>query len=125
MSTAIDHLKKVTLELQYDDRTEPFEFIFGIASEGLCPFEYLLLHKVAGDQVQLMIPQMEAPRMFAHLYMPLRMAMALYDPPDTIGLAVSVTAVTDAQPREVVRAMAQATEKEGCGGNCGCGCSGH
>jgi hypothetical protein len=125
MSSVIDHLKKVRLEVRYNGRTMPFEFIFGIASDGMCPFEYELLHKTVGDRLHVTLPQAEAPRTFAHLLLPLRKALSLFEVPETYDLAIVILAVTDADPREVVRAMAQATETEGCGGDCGCGCGGH
>ena len=124
MTAAVDHLKKVQLEFRFDTEIVPFEFIFGIASDGMCPFEYELLHKAVGDRLRLTIPPGDAGRTFAHLHAPLRMALASLETPDPLQLEVQIVAVTEAGPREVVRAMAQATEKDGCGGDCGCGCGG-
>ena len=124
MSDTIDHLKKVRLEIQLAKRTVPFDFIFGIASDGMCPFEFELLHKTVGDRLHLNVPQTEAPRIFAHLYLPLCIALSLSEMPKTLDLDIAVSAVSDAEPREVVRAMAQTAEAAGCGGNCGCGCGG-
>ena len=125
MSNAIDQLKKVRLEIQLAERTVPFDFIFGIASDGMCPFEFELLHKTVGDRLHLSVPQTEAPRTFAHLHLPLCTALSLSEMPQAFDLDIIVAAVTDAEPREVVRAMAQVAEAAGCGGNCGCGCGGH
>ena len=125
MSTPVDHLKKVTLELQIDTRTETFAFICGAASDGFCPFEYELLHKVAGDQLELSIPRAKAVQTFGHLYRPLRKALQITDPPETFDFKMSITSVSDPEPREVVQAMAQATDQNGCGGDCECGCGGH
>lgn len=124
MTATVDHLKKVKLEFGCDGQTVPFEFIFGIASGGMCPFEYELLHKVVGDRLRLTIPPGDAGRTFAHLHTPLRMALASFETPEPLQLEIYIAAVTAADPREVVRAMAQATEKDGCGGDCGCGCGG-
>lgn len=125
MSTPVDHLKKVTLAFQIDTRKETFEFICGAASDGFCPFEYELLHKVAGDQLTLSIPRTKAVQTFGHLYRPLRMALQITEPPETFEFKISIASVTDPEPREVVQAMAQATDQNGCGGDCGCGCGGH
>jgi len=125
MPLAVDHLKKVNLELRTDTVTAPFEFICGAASEGFCPFEYELLEKVPGDQFKLSIPWTKAGSTFAHLYTPFCMTLQLPNPPETLDLIVSIVSVSDPEPREVVRAMAQATEKNGCGGDCSCGCGSH
>jgi len=121
MGNAVDHLKRVSLEIRFKEQTVPFDFIFGIASDGMCPFEYELLHKTVGDRLQLAVPQTKAPRIFAHLYRSLCTALSLSAIPETLNLDIIVSAVTVADPREVVRAMAQATEAQGCGGDCGCG----
>ena len=125
MNPTVDHLKKVRLEVRFDGRTVPFDFIFGVASDGMCPFEYKLLHKTVGHRLHLIVPQTDAPGFFAHLYLPLRAALSCFGTRETYDLAIAIAAVTDPDQREVVRALAQATENEGCGGNCGCGCGGH
>jgi hypothetical protein len=125
MSSAVDHLKRISLKVQFEARTVPFDFIFGIASDGMCPFEYELLHKAVGDRLHLNVPPAEAPRTFAHLYRPLCSALSLPEASRTFKLDISVSAIADAEPRDVVRAMAQVAEADGCGGDCGCGCGGH
>lgn len=125
MTAPVDHLKKVTLDLQTDTRTETFAFICGVASEGFCPFEYELLHKVSGDQLTLSVPREKAAQTFGHLYTSLRMALHITDVPETLDCKISIASVSDPDPREVVQAMAQATDQNGCGGDCECGCSGH
>lgn len=125
MTTVVDHLKKVTLELQWGARRAPFEFILGAASDGLCPFEAELLHRTVGDRLQLSIPKAMTEHTFGHLHPDLRAALRLNDPFETLDLSVTVAAVVEPPPREVVRAMAQATDRSGCGGSCGCGCGGH
>ena len=124
MTAAVDHLKKVTLEFRFDGKTLPFEFIFGIASDGMCPFEYELLHKTVGDRLRLTIPPDAAGQAFAHLHAPLRMALAPIATHAPLQLDIRIAGVREAEPREVVRAMAQAAEMDGCGGDCGCGCGG-
>jgi hypothetical protein len=53
--------------------------------------------------------------------LPLRQALGLQIMPEKIVLKVEVTAVEDADNREVVQSLAKALA--GCGhGSCGCGC---
>jgi len=124
MTTVVDHLKKVTLHIQSDERPLPFEFIVGAASEGLCPFEFELLHKSPGERCRLSIPREKTSRMLAHLQKPLCGALHLNEAREDLDLHITIVAVEDPEPREVVRAMAQAAEQNGCGGGCGCGCGG-
>lgn len=125
MTSVVEHLKKITLELRAGTREAPFEFIIGAASDGLCPFEINLLHKTVGDRFHLSIPRAMTAPTFAHLHLPLCRALALEDPLEALDLAITVVSVAEPAPREVVRALAQATEQHGCGGDCGCGCGGH
>jgi len=124
MPIEVDHLKKVALEIQADTRKGKLEFICGAASEGFCPFEYELLHKTPGDQLHLSVPRDKAVVTFAHLYTPLKKALVITKPTETLDLVVSVIAISDPEPREIIQAMAQATDQNGCGGDCGCGCGG-
>lgn len=132
MTTTIKVLKKVTLSLRAgstgsapgedNEIAAPviFEFIYGLASDGLCPFESALHEKRAGESLSLKISPTEAPDFFGHLFWPIRQALGLQVMPQTIALEVEVTAVIDAENREVVQSMAKAGS--GCGGSCGCGC---
>lgn len=124
MTTVVDHLKKVSLQIQGADQPLAFEFIVGTASEGLCPFEIELLHKSPGEQVRLSIPRGKTSQTLAHLQKPLCNALHLNDAQEDLDLQITIVAVDDPEPREVVRAMAQAAEQGGCGGGCGCGCGG-
>lgn len=125
MTTVVDHLKKVTLQIQCAGRPLAFEFIVGAASEGLCPFELELLHKAPGERCHLTIPREKAPQTLAHLQRPLCSALPLNDAREDLDLQITIVAVGDPEPREIIRAMAQAAEQNGCGGGCGCGCGGH
>jgi hypothetical protein len=125
MTHVVDHLKKVSLTIRHAHHSVPFEFIVGTASGGLCPFEYELLHKAAGDRLQVHIPVGKLAPTLSHLQRPLCSALHLNAPEENLELEIAIVAVTDPQPREVIQAMAQAAEQQGCGGNCGCGCGGH
>jgi FKBP-type peptidyl-prolyl cis-trans isomerase 2 len=129
LTARIENLKKVTLLLNVGGAPEsldgtgspvPFAFIYGVASAGLCPFESALYEKTVGERVELTVPAAEAQEFFGHLLLPLRQLLALQIMPHTLVLQVEVTAVHDADNREIVQSLAKAGS--GCGGSCGCGC---
>jgi hypothetical protein len=132
LTATIKALKKVTLSLNaasagcesgkvnLTSAPVSFEFIYGLASDGLCPFESTLQDKRAGESLTLTVPTAEAHEFFGHLFLPLRQALGLQIMPQTIALKVEITAVIDAGSREVVQALAKSGS--GCGGSCGCGC---
>lgn len=134
MTMQIDHLKKVRLRLEADIENgkqaltpEPktLTFVCGSASAGMCPFEYELIGKAAGDQLELSIPAARLAETMAHLLQPLRQTLGGITMPPVLALSVIVEAVSDPTPREVIRAMAAATNAIGCGDDCDCGCGGH
>jgi hypothetical protein len=134
LTATIQHLKKVTLTLNANnDDSETasshltgspaiFDFIFGIASTGLCPFESALYDKGEGENRIFTIAASECHEFFGHLFLPLRQALGLQIMPEKIVLKVEVTAVEDADNREVVQSLAKALAGCGHGGSCGCGC---
>ncbi len=134
MTTAIQVLKKVTLAIiagstgsepgEYKSTYSPvpFEFIYGLASVGLCPFENAMYDKREGETLTLTVSISEAPEFFGHLFLPFRQALGLQIMPETITLKVEVIAVSDAENREIVQSLAKALAHGGCGGSCGCGC---
>jgi hypothetical protein len=134
MTLQVDHLKKVHLRLEagaetgrWDLTPEPkaLTFICGTASAGMCPFEYQLIGKAAGERLELSIPAFRLPQTMAHLLMPLRLALEGAPMPPVLALGVTIEAVSEPAPREVIRAMAEAANAEGCGADCDCGCGGH
>lgn len=131
MSSHVQQLKKITISLvlggkSVDDKQSAspvsFDFIYGVASEGLCPFETTLFEKSEGDTLSLAVSAAEASNYFGHLLLPLRQALGLQILPETINLRVGVTKVRDAENREIVQSLAKALGG-GCGGSCDCGCS--
>ncbi|MDZ7831220.1 MAG: hypothetical protein U5L07_05680 [Desulfobacterales bacterium] len=121
-------MKKITLKYTAgtaegsDDLISPAEsceFIYGIAPEGLTPFEYALADKSPGDRIQYRVERARVIETFGHLLsnmgkMPIDQAR--------FYLTIELTDVQEADQREVVRALAGTTA---CGGDCGCGCGGH
>lgn len=134
MDQTVDHLKKVYLVLEAGslpgDRDltpapRPLTFICGTASAGMCPFEYQLVGKGAGDRLEFSIPASRLPETMAHLLMPLRKALGGAAMPPVLSLVVTIEQVSEPAPREIIRAMAEATNAGGCSDDCSCGCGGH
>ncbi len=125
MMATIEHLKKVTLLLIADSAERKpviFDFIYGVASSGLCPFENALHHKRVGEKFFLGTSASDGHEYFRHLYLPLCQTLGLQILPETINLQVEVIAVAHADNREIVQSLANALSGCGCGGSCGCGC---
>ena len=131
MKASIQLLKKVTLSLRAGSKPEKFdlttspvalEFIYGVASDGLCPFESALHEKHQGDSLVLHVPTADAHEFFGHLFQSLRQVLGLQILPGIICLTIEVTDVADADNREVVQSLAKALAHGSCGGSCGCGC---
>lgn len=134
MTATIEPLKKVTLSLlagnggseteKYSLTGSPvnFQFIYGVASGGLCPFEAALHDKAIGEDLTIAVSSGEAHEFFGHLFSPLYRALGVQIIPETITLHAEVTAVADAESQEIVRSLAKALASGGCGGSCGCGC---
>jgi hypothetical protein len=118
----VDHLKKVTLNLEVRaDSKNPVrepaevEFIFGIGSGGLTPFEYELADREEGEEILLRIQHSTIPQVFQHLpILPRHLPEEL----DPVYLKVRVVKVAKADQREVIKALAEIAE-------CGDQCCGH
>lgn len=122
----IDNLTKVTLSLQAgtapaaDDLTpEPvtFEFIYGIGSQGLTPFEFELANRSEGETVVIPVRQTEASGFFGFIRPPVLSRTSGHE---AFYLRARIVKVARAEGREVVRAMADMTACGECGGDC-CG----
>lgn len=125
LTATIQPLKKVALTLNASngsDEPAVFDFIYGIASSGLCPFENALYDKGEGENLNFTVSASESHEFFGHLFLPLRQALGLHIMPEKIVLRIEVTAVTDADNREVVQSLAKAVAGCGHDGSCGCGC---
>ena len=125
----VENLKKITLSFQAGTSREvmdlspknpEFKFIFGLAPEGMTPFEYELVEKVEGDDVLIHLEKTSLNRFFEHLNPPI---WDLFDVRDAIYLKVIILEVSAADNREIVKAMADMTAHGGGGCDCGCGCS--
>ncbi len=126
--TKVENLKKISLSLQAGTSIDEmelklkqpeFSFIFGLAPEGMTPFEYELADKVEGDAVLLHLNKNTLNSYFVHLIPPIGI---LFDGREEIYLKVKILEISSAENREIVRAMAEMTAYGGGGCDCGCGC---
>ena len=122
----VENLKKITLSIQagtsqdtmdLSPKYPKIEFIFGLGLEGMTPFEYELADRSEGESVLLHLRKEDFYSFFEHLNPPLT---DLFDGRDEVYLKVNINAVTPAENREIVKAMAAMTTHGGAG--CGCGC---
>lgn len=124
----VEHLKKINLAFRAadshgpGDRTPPaleFKFIFGLAPEGMTPFEYELVEKFEGDDILLHLKKHSRHNFFGHLNPPIA---NLFQGRAELDLKVKILAISTADNREIVKAMADAAAHGGGGCGCGCGC---
>jgi len=98
---------------------EPLEFIFGIETEGLTPFECALDGKQTGDKGTIEIIKGDMGEIFGHIIP----CTQLF--PVSAGhfyLHYNITGISDASAREIIKSMA--ASGGGCGDGCDCGCGG-
>ena len=126
--TKVENLKKITLTFQAGTASDAmdltpkypeFSFIFGLAPEGMTPFEYELVDKFEGDDILLHLQRDTLHGFFEHLNPPI---WDLMTDRDEVYLNVKVVGITIADNREVVKAMAEMAGHGGGGCDCGCGC---
>lgn len=118
VSLSIDKISK-NMNPVTSSQSVHFEFVYGIATEGLTAFELTLSDKVPGDRVNIQIEPSQARPYFEHLLPPLLEAFNSELPSH---LNIEVTSVSQVSDRELVRALAEKNEGGGCGGGCECGC---
>ena len=129
----IENLKKITLTFGAGTTADimdllpqypKFEFIFGLAPEGMTPFEYEIVDRSEGEEILLYLDQKEYYRFFEHLNPPI---MDLFDEREAVHLKVKIVGIANADSREIVKAMAEMAHRseDSCADgdcNCGCGC---
>lgn len=117
-------LKKISLVLEAETGPDmmdltaepiPFEFIFGTGSQGLAPFEFELANQKEGNGLSLHIRGEELSDLFQHLLIP---SLATLESISAFYLKVKIVKVSEADPKEVIKAMAEAAEcQEHCCGH--------
>ena len=123
----VENLKKVTLQLEAGttaDRmdltvsTLEFDFIFGIGPGGMCPFEYQLVNKAAGEEIAIQVKKEELYPLFEHLHPPI---MNLFEKQDALHLKIKILRIENPENAEIIKALAEAaSHQHDC--DCGCGC---
>ena len=100
----------------------PFEFIFGVGTEGFCAFESALYEKSEGEKVTIIVAAGEAGEVFGHLHARIRRILGIPKITEPLFLEVTITRVSQTDNHELVQAIAAAAGQGGCGCNCDCGC---
>ena len=99
----------------------PFNFILGLGTDGLTPFEKEIAGKAPGETLVLMVSGEQWRQIFGHLMPPPGLP-----PLDTgkVCLEIYIEGTQAAQQREVIKGLAEVANygDYGCGGGCGCGC---
>jgi hypothetical protein len=120
----IGALKKITLSLEagrtpdhmdLTARSSVFDFIFGLGSGGLTPFEFELADKALGEEINLYLKREEIPQVFQHVILP---PLDIPESVHSLYLKMKVMRVVPATQREVIRALADIT-------SCNDHCCGH
>ena len=116
----IENLMKVSLSVKSGENESqvPFEFIYGVGSQGITPFEKALFGKGVGDEVEFSLSPSDYCETIGHLELPLLKQTGIMSP---VSLKVTINAIVKAKDQEVVKAMAAG----GSCSDCGCGCGGH
>jgi hypothetical protein len=121
----VENLKKVTLLLEAGtsaDRMDlipsasEFEFIFGIGPGGMCPFEYQLVNKAAGEEIGIQIKKEELSSLFEHLHPPI---INLFEKKDALHLNIKILKIEHPENTEVIKALSEAASHHHA---CDCGC---
>ena len=124
----VDNLKKIKVSFQagtshdtmnLSPKYPELDFIFGLGSEGMTPFEYELVEKDEGESVLIHLKKALFYGFFGHINPPL---LDLFDGRNDVYLKVKIEAATPADQREIVKAMACLAAHGGAGCDCGCGC---
>ena len=135
MAMKIENLRSVTLEVEITGKTgdkksdsfEPvrLEFIYGVATSGLTPYERDLQEMVSGEHFEKVIPGMAIREYLGTLYSTLVAPRNLLIFPEHFVIRTGVISVRASEEKEVVKAIASSLS-HGCGhthGGCDCGCS--
>jgi hypothetical protein len=119
----VQPLKKVTLSVNVstqaegnnpDQDSQTFQLIFGLGTEGLTPFEFLLSKQMQGDIFSLKLHPNDICHTFKHITLP---HFDIPNSAESIFFTFQMIKIEEADHREVIKAMA---ELNSCGGSCEC-----
>jgi len=124
MTESIREMVNVTLEIALpgDKKSEPhaIEFIYGLRADGLTPFERKLADKVIGEKLLIRKEMASSVDFCGHLFPVLAPLFVNDTSGEGQDVQFTVTGVSPATNRDIVKALAQQIS---CGsGDCGCGC---
>ena len=128
----IDNLCKVAVKTEAtspvssgkgDDAPLCFEFIFGIASDGLSSFERQLYRKSTADVVSVSVPKTQAAEYFGHTFQHLRKLFSSSAVPECLALRFTVLSVRQSRDTEIIQALSRSLGHSCGGSGCDCGCS--
>jgi hypothetical protein len=117
----VGNLKKVAVLLEAGMSPEimdltpepiPYDFVYGVGTHGLSPFEFELAEKSAGEEMLTPVRTCEMANFFCHHFIP------QLEIPEGVGafyLRMLIAEISAADPREIIKAMAEAAA-------CGTGC---
>lgn len=120
----IENLNKVTLLLEagtssdhmnITPRPTEFEFVFGLGTFGLTPFEFTLADKICGDQILVHLRKENLQRYFEHINPPV---LRYTKDRKFFYLKARIVNVSQPDSKELLKAMAHIA-------NCGDSCCGH
>ena len=120
----IENLKKVSLSLEagtssdhmnITPRPTEFEFVFGLGTLGLTPFEFTLADKTCGDEILVQLRQEDLQRYFEHISLPI---FRYTKDHESFYLKARVINISQVDSKELLKAMAHIA-------NCGDSCCGH
>ena len=123
----VENLTKITLRLEAGTTADhmdltpaasEFEFIFGIGPGGMCPFEYQLVNKAAGEEIGIQVKKEASYPLFEHLHPPI---MNLFDKHDTLHLKIKIIRIEQPANTEVIKALSEMASHHH---DCDCGCGG-
>ena len=123
----IEILKLITLSIQagtsatamdLKPKYPKIEFIFGLGPKGMTPFEFELGDKAEGDSMVFHLKKEDFYSFFEHLNPPI---MDLFEGRPDVYLKVTIEAVTSAENRKIIKAMADMAAHSSSGCDCGCG----
>ena len=126
-SSQVDLFKKVSLTIQAGTSPDamniipdpfPYEFIFGLAVEGLSPLEQKLSQKKMGEEVMVDLNPKQLHFTLHHHRLP---DCTAPDDSSTVYLKIRIDQVAKADQREIIKGLANQTSCH----DCDCGCGGH
>lgn len=117
----VDHLKKVTVQLEissqnFSNKDLRLEFIVGLHPGGWTDFEKHLAKKTIGDEISMVVSSEALPETLGHFH---HMIPILENSPPELVIRAKILNISTPENREIVKAIAQMTS---CGCNC---CGGH